>query len=525
MDLREEINSFILDLLVEGVETKNMRLAKHYLYDSKGFNESQAMRVIGGIKSDIPNSRLGKCKFMLALVRMFCAGEIKDYNVIDGLNKSLKYAASVAHIDEYDNNLNGLSAYDFIKRFSGVVSNGLENDKQEVSSDEYVRNSEYDIIRINSFEESEEYGEYVDWCVTYDKNMYNSYTKGGSGVFYFCLRDGFEDEEAVEGDGCPLDSYGLSMVAVSVNSDGSCNTITCRWNHANGGNDNIMDTKQLSQLLGVNFYDVFKPLTPEEIEAKKREVLYEVEEELCSYMGYETPEDCGCDKREYDPEYGDKKKRDAYVYLSDAVDGCVLIDSNWNLLCNEIFDRINAREGDVMSVFRGNDMNFIDIDGRLLSNEWFIQVHNEFKFGIGLVKKEGKWNAMRKDGTYLFDEWYDGIDLRGKYGSYPELLLINNKLFMSCDLDGRFRYDRWYSYSTELNDYNLVVKFDGDNFYTLVDKFSHKVKSDCKINSLRGRYQRNIYLVELIDGNFGLVTENGNVYDYNTKKLLYPAKK
>ena len=54
------------------------------------------------------------------------------------------------------------------------------------------------------------------------------------------------------------------MIAVSVNEDGSLNTCTCRWNHSNGGNDNIMTTQQISQLLGVNFYQTFLPVTEEE---------------------------------------------------------------------------------------------------------------------------------------------------------------------------------------------------------------------------------------------------------------------
>lgn len=43
-----------LTLLLEGAETKNMRLAKHYLYDNMGYNEQQAMQLIGQIKTSIP---------------------------------------------------------------------------------------------------------------------------------------------------------------------------------------------------------------------------------------------------------------------------------------------------------------------------------------------------------------------------------------------------------------------------------------------------------------------------------------
>ena len=89
--------------------------------------------------------------------------------------------------------------------------------------------------------------------------MYSSYTKDGLGRFYFCLQDGFENVPKAKGEGCPMDTYGKSMIAICVNDDGSLNTCTCRWNHDNDANDNMMDTKQISEFFGVDFYKTFKP--------------------------------------------------------------------------------------------------------------------------------------------------------------------------------------------------------------------------------------------------------------------------
>ena len=101
--------------------------------------------------------------------------------------------------------------------------------------------------------------------------MYDSYTKDGLGLFYFCLKDGFENVKKDVGEGCPLDEYGKSMIAISVNDDGSLNTATCRWNHDNGGNDNIFkDAKEVSQFFGVNFFDTFKPRSVDELLSKFR---------------------------------------------------------------------------------------------------------------------------------------------------------------------------------------------------------------------------------------------------------------
>ena len=145
------------------------------------------------------------------------------------------------------------------KRFSGAVKKELDSDRDEIGKLQLIKNAAYKIVPIDSFEEASKYGKYTSWCVTHYPNMYGNYTKGGLGRFYFCLQDGFENVPKVKGEGCPMDAYGKSMIAISVNDDGSLNTCTCRWNHDNGANDNMMDTKEISKFFGVDFYKTFKP--------------------------------------------------------------------------------------------------------------------------------------------------------------------------------------------------------------------------------------------------------------------------
>lgn len=103
--------------------------------------------------------------------------------------------------------------------------------------------------------------------------MYDSYTAEGDNIFYFCLKDGFENIQPEMGENCPKDEYGLSMIAVSVCPDGSLNTATCRWNHNNGGDDNIFTTEEISQIIGRNFYQTFLPPSPEDIKEIKKQKL------------------------------------------------------------------------------------------------------------------------------------------------------------------------------------------------------------------------------------------------------------
>ena len=259
-------------LLTENRESKNINLARKYVL-SKGYDQEMAQKLIDEVRTYIPNSRIGGCKFLLGVTRMYLDGELSDQGSLYNLNKTLYYVGSEAHINEYDNNLNDLSAEELNERFTTNIQQDLEKDKNEVNNAEYVKtNHGYQIVPIETFEEATQYSGYTDWCVTRDERMFNSYTHFGLGKFYFCLKDGFESVERIKGENVPLDEYGLSMIAISVNEDGSLNTCTCRWNHENGGNDNIMDTKQISELFGQSFYELFLPKSEEEIEAVKQKV-------------------------------------------------------------------------------------------------------------------------------------------------------------------------------------------------------------------------------------------------------------
>ena len=181
-------------------------------------------------------------------------------------------------------------------------------------------------MKIESFEEAEKYGKYVDWCVTHAEQSYNSYTKNRMCPFYFCLKDGFENLSATAGRGCPLDEYGLSMIAVSINPDGSCNTCTCRWNHANGGNDTVMSPKELSTVVNRNFYDVFKPVTIEEMAEARKKMIEDIQDEIqynVNYHGYLAAEPVISENSDDEAEY--------YIYKSED-DVMALVDSEYNVI-------------------------------------------------------------------------------------------------------------------------------------------------------------------------------------------------
>lgn len=237
---------------------KNLNKARKFLIREKNYSVKDAQKILDAIRHDLPNARLADCKFMLGLTRMYLNYEFYNGDCIMQMNSTIKLLASY-HADEYDYNLNNEHAHTLIDRFSKIRVNKLTENKRKSLKKVFVKNDKYKIVRIVDAKAAANYKTFTSWCVAHSEEAYKNYTCDGIGVFYFCVREGFEYEREEKGECFPLDRYGLSMIAVSVDVYGECNTITCRWNHKNGGTDNVMTVDELEQLLGVNFYETFKP--------------------------------------------------------------------------------------------------------------------------------------------------------------------------------------------------------------------------------------------------------------------------
>jgi hypothetical protein len=113
------------NILTESQESKSISAAKKLVMQRLGYNEQDADEFVRvKLRNDIPSLRTPQGgKFILGATRMFCNGELRNANDIGNLNSTLKLVASDAHINEYDRNLNGLSAQELIQRFAKAMSN------------------------------------------------------------------------------------------------------------------------------------------------------------------------------------------------------------------------------------------------------------------------------------------------------------------------------------------------------------------------------------------------------------------
>ena len=96
--------------------------------------KGSGIELIGKIKSVIPNCKLQKCKFLLGVCRLLFENTSERYVTkisgiykirlnayqVDMLDKTLKYVADESHVNEYNEDLNGLSYESLIRRFKTI---------------------------------------------------------------------------------------------------------------------------------------------------------------------------------------------------------------------------------------------------------------------------------------------------------------------------------------------------------------------------------------------------------------------
>ena len=471
----ETIHKHLRHILTESQESKSIDTAKKlYMERTKCSREEADEFVRIKLRNDLPILRKpNAAKFILGVTRMFLDRQITDQRTISQLNTTLEYVSSDAHINEYDRNLNGMSAQDLIQRFAKAVSDDFEKNKSDINSMNFEGQSQYNIVRIDSFKLAQQYGQYTSWCVTHNEDMFNSYTNNGIGQFYFCLRNGFENEKAVKGENCPLDNYGLSMIAVSVDENGRLNTCTCRWNHDNGGNDSIMNPKQISEVIGMNFYQTFKPNN------KWKELLDNCMRRLANGEDpYDVFDDIGdfndgfarvklTGKWNFINTHGELLCNEWFDFCYDFSEGfavvklnekCNFINTRGELLCNEWFDLCSAfREGFAIVRLSGK-WNFINTRGELLCNEWF-DLCDSFSEGFAIVRLSGKWNFINMRGELLCNEWFD---LCGAfYEGFAKVKLNGKWNFINTRGELLWKGDEWFDTCSDFNNGFAVVKLNG----------------------------------------------------------------
>ena len=334
---------------------------------------------------------------------------------------------------ELDSNLNNMTFDELKTMLNDRRKKYNEANKSKLSS-KNVSSKDYRVAPILSEEQAEQYGKYTSWCITH--GSYSSYAKNGS-RFYFCLKNGFENVKKETGDGCPLDDYGLSMVSVLVDIDGEPTIITTRWNHEHDGenNERLHTAEQVQEILGLNFYKTFKPYAKEELKELGIVSFDEAKERLESG---EDPFNIFQNVHKINDGFSKVQLNDKYNF----------IDKNGKLLSDKWFDGISEFNDGFSKVRLNGKYNFIDKNGKLISDKWFDWI-NYFNTGFSKVQLNDKVNLIDKNGKLISDKWFDVIrDFNN--GFYR--VILNDK-FNYMDKHGKLLSDKWF---------NKAFTFNGD---------------------------------------------------------------
>lgn len=219
------------------------------------------------VRSEFFHNDYANIKFEPGIARI-AYGELglqanEDRKSLNKLKNILK-VISQSYDTEFDATLNGMSFSELDDMFGEEASAMQRGEHSRISNAEYNNSATYNIVKINSFKEAKSYLKYTNpnspWCVSNAKGMFDSYTSKGKNTIYFAYKDGFENLKPVKGRNAPLDKYGLSMLCIIMAPDygdgSSLAYCACRWNHDNGGTDNVMNAEELSRVLGGNVFQL-----------------------------------------------------------------------------------------------------------------------------------------------------------------------------------------------------------------------------------------------------------------------------
>lgn len=491
--ISESITSVLSEsLLLESQESKSISEAVKLYMGRTGKSREEAEEFIRiTLRSSVPTLRNKQtAKFILGVTRMALDGQLRDATTISNINSTLKYVGDPTHINEYDRNLNGLSAEELIGRFTTVRTQDIEKDKAEIRKSQFQEKKEYKVIRIDSFEQIRQYGKYNDWCLAQDNgnSMYDAYTSDGVNQLYLILRDGFENEPREAGPNTPYDAYGLSMMTVIVDPDGHMTQSTTRWNHKNGSSDSAFTPKQISEIIGRNFYDVFKPNT------KFKDALENALTRVRNGEGLENIFD----------EVEEMSNGMMVVELMGkenilTPDKTILL-SRWVDYIRDFFD------GFAMVYIKGSGLNFINANGDFISKVWFDDVEN-FHDGFARVKIDEKgWNFINTNGEILSKVWFDSI---GEFNEGLAWVYIEGKGQNFINRNGDIFSKVWFdniSYSSD-GFAKVRIKGKGYNFINTNVEFISKVWFD-EASDFHGGFAG----VKIDERGWNFINMNGEIF-------------
>lgn len=308
------------------------------------------------------------------------------------LKKSNDGVINLSDIDIYNT-----SYKDLEKEYGTHIEKKNELTRLIVENGQWVRNEDYEIIEDVNYKMAHEYAEYCDLCYLRRFETWINYVNYGTNKVYLILHKDWKDVEKKHDDETvksPYDTYGRSMIFVFVDDEGNLAYCNTRWNHdatygAEHSTDHALDEREISEIVGVNFYEVFKPKVK---------------------------------KLEDDPVYRLSK--------GDDID--------------DIFDSVVLWVNGLRVVSLNGSFNVLNEKNELISpGRWFKSIENMTKDGQIIVRTFDNFVIiLNRDGTQLLDYCFLDVDIHecGSYYvvsghsiGYDHIINKNGKIVSSYD--------------------------------------------------------------------------------------------
>lgn len=88
----------------------------------------------------------------------------------------------------------------------------------------------YNIVEITKHTQLLRYKDYTEWCIIFTEMAYEYCLDFGKRHLYILERDDYRSLRPTKGKDYPYDTYGMSLIAVVINNDGTAASVTTRWN-------------------------------------------------------------------------------------------------------------------------------------------------------------------------------------------------------------------------------------------------------------------------------------------------------
>lgn len=484
-----------------------------------------------------------------------------NQKILDRLKKLIKLMSVLSYANKIDLtnfDANNTTYNELNREFGKMLDNKHEMMRAIVNSKEYTPNDEYQIVGPIDYGDAKWIGEHScpggEICYTQDDRQWDNYTSNGDKNVYACLKHGWKDikpvhDKSVKYNG--YDEYGLSMIFVIVDENGDLSTCNTRWNHnakyKEGYDvDDAMDEEMISDLLGRNFYDIFKPST------KFNEFVEEAMERIANG---ENPQDVFDNCFDFDEDFYAVNINNRYnlihknnnslfgkwyntisqfdenglsiVTLND--EGYNLVNRNGEEICEEYYDDLIRFDEKIYKVLKYVDSddednldgyesvyNLINSKGEELFESWLKYIGPFNSNGVARItkcnEKINKCNLINSKYEIICKRWYYEIyEFFGHGFSLVSLLTENGRIFNLVNSNGEEICKKWYCGIQYFNSSGIAIVLVNNSNNELFNMINTQGEELCDedFTSIYTIDNTDISIVTDINGNYTLINGKG----------------